>query len=151
MLRDMDAAALAVAIPAIMADYVDEQVAAGQSRAAAQARADAQHAALFPDDRPAEGQHLMEVVDGDEAVGLLWMGRPFDGDERTRWVFKVEVYEAHRGRGLGRATMEAAEAWTREHGGTRVGLNVFGHNAVARSLYDSLGYQVQSTNMFKDL
>ena len=36
-------------------------------------------------------------------------------------------------------------------GGTRVGLNVFGPNAVARALYDSLGYRVMATAMYKDL
>ena len=47
--------------------------------------------------------------------------------------------------------MEAAEEWTRERGGTRVALNVFGPNLVARSLYDSLGYEVLATSMFKDI
>jgi GNAT superfamily N-acetyltransferase len=47
--------------------------------------------------------------------------------------------------------MEAAEQWTREHGGTRVALNVFGPNLTARSLYDALGYEVLATSMFKDL
>jgi len=41
--------------------------------------------------------------------------------------------------------------WTRERGGTRVALNVFGPNLTARSLYDSLGYEVLATSMFKDV
>ena len=90
------------------------------------------------------------VVDG-EAVGSLWMGRPFGGSESTWFVFYVEVDEAHRGKGFGRVAMQAAEDWTRAHGGSRVALNVFGPNTVARNLYDSLGYQVMATGMFKDL
>jgi ribosomal protein S18 acetylase RimI-like enzyme len=79
------------------------------------------------------------------------MGKPFGNLESTWFVFYVEIDEAHRGRGLGRAAMQAAEDWTKEHDGTRVALNVFGPNVVARSLYDSLGYQVMATAMFKDL
>jgi ribosomal protein S18 acetylase RimI-like enzyme len=93
----------------------------------------------------------MNVLDGDEVVGTLWMGKPFGNLESTWFVFYVEIDEAHRGRGLGRAAMQAAEDWTKEHDGTRVALNVFGPNVVARSLYDSLGYQVMATAMFKDL
>ena len=93
----------------------------------------------------------MNVVADKEAVGTLWMGRPFSGDSNTWFVFDIEIAEDSRGRGFGRAAMEAAEEWTREHGGTRVALNVFGPNVIARSLYESLGYEVQAISMFKEL
>ena len=70
------------------------------------------------------------------------MGSAAPGRETPGLVLYVEIDEAHRGQGLGREAMEAAEAWTLEHGGTRISLNVFGPNIVARSLYDSLGFQV---------
>jgi len=78
-------------------------------------------------------------------------GQPFSGAGDSWFVFDVEIAKEHRGRGYGRAAMEAAEEWTRERGGTRVALNVFGPNLTARSLYDSLGYEVLATAMFKDL
>ena len=79
------------------------------------------------------------------------MGRPLSGPPGTWFVFDVEIDEAHRGRGLGREAMRLAEEWTRARGGTRVGLNVFGPNTVARTLYDSLGYRVMAIAMYKDL
>jgi ribosomal protein S18 acetylase RimI-like enzyme len=106
---------------------------------------------LFPEGVPADGQHVMNVIADGATVGTLWMGRPFSGEGATWYVFDIEIAEAARGRGFGRAAMEAAEAWTRDRGGTRVALNVFGPNLIARALYESLGYEVQATSMFKDL
>jgi ribosomal protein S18 acetylase RimI-like enzyme len=84
-------------------------------------------------------------------VGTLWMGRPLSGDGDTWYIFDIEIAKDMRGRGFGRAAMEAAEVWTRERGGSRVALNVFGPNLTARALYDSLGYEVLATSMFKDI
>ncbi len=150
-LRELAPADAYAAAMAMRDSYVDDRVAAGEDRAGATANADGQFAVLFPDGAPAEGQHVMHVVDAEEVVGLLWMGRPLSGPPGTWFVFDVEIDEAHRGRGLGREAMRLAEEWTRARGGTRVGLNVFGPNTVARTLYDSLGYRVMAIAMYKDL
>lgn len=47
--------------------------------------------------------------------------------------------------------MGAAETGIRERGGTRVALDVFGSNLAARSLWDSLVYEVLATSMLKDV
>ena len=138
-------------LPGMFAQYLEDRVAAGEGREAATAQATAQQAQLFPGGAPAEGQHVMDVRHDEERVGVLWMGRPFSSEEGTWFVFLVDLDEAHRGKGLGRAAMEAAERWTLERGGRRISLNVFGPNVVARRLYDSLGYQVLATGMYKDL
>jgi ribosomal protein S18 acetylase RimI-like enzyme len=36
-----------------------------------------------------------------------------------------------------------------EHGAEEIGLNVFGQNTVARSLYESSGYEISSLQMRK--
>ncbi len=131
--------------------YVAERMKAGDSSDAAHRTSETQFAELFPDGAPAEGQFVMNAIADGVTVGTLWMGRPFSRDSNTWFVFDIEIAEDARGRGIGRAAMEAAEVWTREHGGTRVALNVFGPNLIARSLYDSLGYEVLATSMFKDL
>ena len=63
----------------------------------------------------------------------------------------MQIDEARRGEGLGRAAMLAAEQVAREAGWSALGLNVFGHNPRARGLYDSLGYEVAATTMAKPL
>jgi GNAT superfamily N-acetyltransferase len=56
-----------------------------------------------------------------------------------------------RGRGYGRAALEALHAWAREHGFERVGLHVFGSNEVARRLYLRTGYVETDVMMEKRL
>jgi ribosomal protein S18 acetylase RimI-like enzyme len=138
-------------LPGKRDEYIAERIKAGESADVAHRMSDSQFAELFPDGSPAEGQHVMNVIDDEEIVGTLWMGRAFSGDALTWSIFDVEISKDFRGRGYGRAAMEAAEEWTRERGGTRVALNVFAPNLVARSLYDSLGYEVLATSMFKDI
>jgi ribosomal protein S18 acetylase RimI-like enzyme len=144
-------AQLASWLPGQVQHYVAERVKAGENPDEAQQMSDAQFAQLFPNGTPAEGQFIMNVVDEEAVVGTLWMGRPLSGGSDTWYIFDIEIIKDARGRGLGRATMEAAEAWSRERGGTRVALNVFGPNLIARSLYDSMGYEVLATSMFKDI
>jgi ribosomal protein S18 acetylase RimI-like enzyme len=131
--------------------YVAERVTAGENPEVARVMSEAQYAELFPHGTPAQGQFVMNVLVDEEPIGTLWLGRPFSGDADTWYIFDIEIAKEVRGRGYGRSTMEAAEAWTRERGGTRVALNVFGPNLTARSLYDSLGYEVLATSMFKDI
>jgi ribosomal protein S18 acetylase RimI-like enzyme len=47
--------------------------------------------------------------------------------------------------------MLLAEDEARKRGATELGLNVFGTNAVARHLYESLGYNPTSIRMAKKL
>jgi len=142
---------LALWMPSQKAEYIAERIKAGESPDVANRMSDVQFAELFPNGKPAEGQYVMNVISDEAIVGTLWMGRPFSADADTWFIFDIEISKDVRGRGFGRAAMEAAEEWTREHGGTRVALNVFGPNLTARSLYDSLGYEALTTSMFKDL
>jgi ribosomal protein S18 acetylase RimI-like enzyme len=146
----MSPEALAAWLPGQFARYVEERVHAGEAPDAARVMADAQRAELFPGDAPAEGQHVMHLRVDDETVGVLWMGRPLGGGSDW-YVFFVGVDEARRGRGLGRVAMLEAERWTRARGGTRIVLNVFGPNQVARNLYDSLGYRPLQTYVQREL
>jgi ribosomal protein S18 acetylase RimI-like enzyme len=59
--------------------------------------------------------------------------------------------EALRGKGYGKQTMLAIEEKARELGLRSIGLHVFAHNAVAKGLYEKIGYEVKSLNMVKEL
>ena len=56
-----------------------------------------------------EGHDLFRVVVADEPVGWLWLG-PHPDKAGAAWVYEIELEEHARGRGIGRATMLAAEA-----------------------------------------
>jgi ribosomal protein S18 acetylase RimI-like enzyme len=94
---------------------------------------------------------VLRVLDADdEAVGWLWLGPdPFRDD--GVFVYDIEIDEAHQGRGLGRATMLAAEEIAQEAGLHHIRLNVFGWNTRAEQLYRSLGYATDSTQLSKPL
>jgi len=115
--------------------------------------ADEQLTKLLPDGLATPHQHLWTVrpADGDDFLGHLWVEVRDDADGPGAYVYDVELVPQARGRGLGAATMRAAEEAAAELGAQRVRLNVFGHNTVARRLYDRLGYEVASTFMTKRL
>ena len=125
--------------------------AGGGSPAQVRDRAQALFDELMPDGRETSGSWLLRVLDAAGAdVGVLWLG-PNPQRPGVVHVFEIEIELAHRGRGLGRAAMRAAEDLVRAAGLSEISLNVFGFNAPARNLYDSLGYRVVSTAMTKSL
>jgi GNAT superfamily N-acetyltransferase len=65
------------------------------------------------------------------------------------FIYDIEIDEEHQGRGLGRATMLAAEDLVRIAGLREIALNVFGWNSRAEALYRSLGYVTAATQMSK--
>jgi ribosomal protein S18 acetylase RimI-like enzyme len=85
--------------------------------------------------------------DRDRAVASIWIKHTFA--PTMSYVYSVETRPEHRGRGYGRAAMLAGEWATAQVGHQHLGLNVFGHNAIAIRLYDRLGYvtveQLRST------
>lgn len=98
------------------------------------------------------GQLVFRVMAGETGVGWLWLAVPGpDPDPLMAWVFEIEIEAAFRGRGYGRAAMGLAEEEARARGMTSLGLNVHGQNTVARSLYESLGYETMALQMKKSV
>jgi GNAT superfamily N-acetyltransferase len=109
---------------------------------------------LLPLGLATEG-HTIEVAEdpsSGERLGLLWYARDARGGGREiLWLYDIFVEESHRGRGFGRALMRVLEERAREMGIGRIELNVFGDNAGARRLYESLGYRESARQLFKEL
>ena len=104
-------------------------------------------ARLLPDG-PDTAEQLIWVALADEVpVGTLWISTR----NPVPFIYAIEVDAAQRGKGYGRAIMLAGEEECRRRGYTQLDLNVFGDNATAIGLYDSLGYVVTSQQMRKDL
>lgn len=85
-------------------------------------------------------------------IGHVWVTlQRQHGSGGGAWIYDIEVEPEQRGKGFGRALLMAAEEETARHGISKIGLNVFGSNMIARSLYESAGYEVSSTQMTKKL
>jgi GNAT superfamily N-acetyltransferase len=129
-------------------EYRKDLLDAGNSPEDAERNIERNRSQLFVGDDLAEGQFVFDVLRGDEKVGILWLGVKSGSDW---WIYDIVVHPEFRGTGLGRPTLLAAEEYVRIHGGTRLGLNVFGPNAVARHLYEATGYEVVSLQMVKEV
>ena len=144
-------------MPRQMAGYAEHIAASGamsEADAWAKAKNDTVRSFYAGFDTPGQlvFRILARTLAEDEAVGWLWLAVPGpDRDRQMAWVYNIEVDPAYRGRGYGREAMLLAEGEARSRGMTSLGLNVHGQNKVARSLYDSLGYDVMTQQMKKSL
>jgi ribosomal protein S18 acetylase RimI-like enzyme len=125
---------------------------AGVDPAVAASKAEDDFARLLPDGVDSAGQFLFVLEDESGAArGALWFAEEERLGRRVAFLYYIRVDEAARGQGIGRLAMQLLEreAWAR--GLDAVELNVFGGNAIARSLYRSLGYRETFVGMRKDL
>lgn len=102
---------------------------------------------LLPDGRATEKQLIWLACHEGEPAGSLWIST----QKPIPFIFMIEVLEEQRGKGYGRSIMLAGEEECRRRGYDRLDLNVFGNNAPAIALYNSLGYTVTSQQMRKPL
>lgn len=131
--------------------YADEIVGAGFTPEEAKQNIERNKKSLFENDIPNDSQRIFDVLDDDVAIGSLWLAKREDGNSGEWFIYDIVIDPEHRGKGLGRSTMQAAEEYVRSEGGTRLALNVFGPNTVARTLYESMGYSVLAIGMKKEL
>ena len=85
------------------------------------------------------------------AVGTLWFASEDQVGRGSAFIWDLFVEEVQRGRGYGRAAMEALEPLVRSLGYDTIRLHVFGDNAIARRLYQAVGYDETDVTMVKRL
>lgn len=71
--------------------------------------------------------------------------------ENEVFIYDLNIDNAYQGRGYGKQTMTILEDHVRKLGGNKILLHVFGHNKIAISLYEKMGYQAYSINMSKNI
>ena len=118
---------------------------------AATAQSAGEFAQLLPDGLESPDMHLFTAVVQDEPVGIGWFELRQRASGASAWIYDIRLDEDRRGRGLGRAFLEALHDAARRLGATSMALNVFGDNTTAIRLYQSSGYAVTAQQMRKDL
>ena len=78
--------------------------------------------------------------DGGDIVASVLVGH----DGHRGWVYYVSVDPNRRGKGYGRAIMDAAEDWLRGLGIEKLQLMVRADNAKVQAFYETLDYQEQA-------
>jgi GNAT superfamily N-acetyltransferase len=152
VVRPMAQAELDPFLSATAAEYAEQKIAAGDwpSEGAWQrARRDADE--RLPEGVATPNMLLLTAVVASQPVGGTWLGRHSAERSSTAWLYEIYVHDEARGHGYGRALLAAAEDAARAAGYTSLGLNVFGHNRVARLLYESAGYGVRAMQLAKPL
>jgi ribosomal protein S18 acetylase RimI-like enzyme len=131
--------------------YATDMVRVGTwPREGAEERAAAMFARLVPDGPHTPGQEFRSIVTrAGEVVGALWFAAEEEVGHGAAYIWDIVIDPAHRGRGYGRAAMEALEPLARSLGYDRIRLHVFGDNAVARHLYRAVGYDETNVTMMK--
>lgn len=101
---------------------------------------------------PTEEVLIAEDPDG-SAVGFIHVASAEDyfSGRQQGYVANLAIEEIAEGRGVGRALITAAEAWTQKRGMGELTLYVFAHNSGARAFYERLGFSVDSLKLVKTL
>lgn len=109
--------------------------------------ADLALARRFLEERLTRNESVIFVaLAGDEAIGFTQLYHTFCSTAAAPILVLYDLFVGPGGRrhGAGRALMEAAHAYAREAGVQRLVLSTAHDNLKAQSLYESLGYQLDT-------
>lgn len=130
-------------------NFANEQIKSGNwEQEGAISKAEEEHKRLLPDGPNTDNHYLFTIRDGDLKVGMVWLAKK---DNNKGFIYDINVWKHNQGKGYGEQAMKQVEIIAKEIGLKMIGLNVFGHNKVARGLYEQLGYIETNIKMEKSL
>ncbi len=135
-------------------EYAQEHVKAGNWHSAEAIRlSKEEHDKLLPNGLASPNQHLYSIQETDSGsnIGLIWFASQQQGLNHYAFIYDFRIDEAQRGKGYGKQALLAIEEKVRALGLDTISLHVFGHNQVAQSLYEKVGYEVTNVHMSKKL
>lgn len=116
----------------------------------AEMRAATMFRSLVSSGRDTPGHEFRSIVNhGGQVVGALWFAAEEANGHGSAFIWDIFIHESERGRGYGRAAMDALEPLARSLGYDTIRLHVFGDNEIARHLYGAAGYVETDVTMSK--
>lgn len=104
---------------------------------------------LLPKDEKTENNHLLSIFHNDILVGMIWISQKAPTNPSEGYIYDFVIFEQYQGQGYGKKAMKEAEIIAKELGMNKIVLNVFGHNKIARGLYEKMGYEITNITMAK--
>ena len=136
-------------ITSAIKSYAKEKVLSGNwNQEESIRKAEEEYTRLLPKGEKTESNFLYNILNDDKAIGVLWLARK---SEKEGFIYDINILEQYQGFGYAKEAMKQIEIVGKELGMNKIGLHVFGHNKVARGLYDKLGYQTTNVLMEKEI
>jgi ribosomal protein S18 acetylase RimI-like enzyme len=130
-------------------NYADEHVKAGNwNEQESISKATKEFEQLSPEGEKTVNNKLFIIRDEDREVGMIWLAQR---SNEKGFIYDINIWEGNQGRGYGKQAMKEIELVARKLGLKSIGLHVFGHNQVARGLYEKLGYIETDIIMEKEI
>jgi len=130
-------------------NFAEEQIKSGNwEQQDAISKATEEHKKLLPDGEETENNYLFIIRDGEQEIGMIWLAHK---TSEKGFIYDVNIWEGNQGKGYGKQAMKEVERVAKKIGLKKIGLHVFGHNKVARGLYEKLGYMETNIKMEKTL
>ncbi|MDQ0971505.1 ribosomal protein S18 acetylase RimI-like enzyme [Neobacillus niacini] len=102
----------------------------------------------MPNGEKTESNFLYTILDEAKTIGVILLAQL---SENRGYIYDINILEEYQGFGYGKEAMKQIENVGKKLGMKKIGLHVFGHNKVARGLYDKLGYQTTNVLMEKEI
>ena len=102
----------------------------------------------MPKGQNTKNHYLFTIRDGSKEVGMIWLAKRTD---EKGFIYDINIWEGNQSKGYGKQAMQEMEILAKKIGLKSIGLHVFGHNKIARSLYEKLGYKESNIKMEKIL
>ncbi|HEO8418512.1 Uncharacterized N-acetyltransferase YycN [Mycobacteroides abscessus subsp. abscessus] len=129
--------------------YAEEKVLSGNwKQEEAISKAEAEYTKLLPQGEKTERNFLYTIQKDDVAVGVIWLAQK---SEKLGFIYDIHISEQYQGNGYAKEALKQIEIVGQELGLKKIGLHVFGHNLVARGLYEKVGYKTTNVLMEKDI
>ena len=106
---------------------------------------------LLPEDEKTASNYLFSIFQAQQVVGMIWLAQKSPENLEEGFIYDFLIYEHLQGRGYGKQAMKELEVIAKGLGMEKIGLHVFGHNKVARGLYEKMGYEVTNIMMSKSI
>jgi ribosomal protein S18 acetylase RimI-like enzyme len=130
-------------------NYAEEHVKAGNwNEEESINKATKEYNKLLPEGQKTANNKLFTIRSENQAVGMIWLAQK---SHDKGFIYDIYILEDYQGHGYGKQAMVAIEVIGRKLGLKKIGLHVFGHNKVARDLYEKIGYRETDILMEKEL